>query len=182
MNIPSDPPSLGDGGVHGALEQRLALRAGSPDPPSHRGGERKLDQLEHHEREDQRRCKGQPEIPSTRGHRPEALIGLEQQRLARRCFHGQVDLEQLSEPAVEAILRPREVADVRLDAAVAKRGELIGAEVVVLADQAPFVRVGQPARGLPQLHPDDRVLEDALSDQLVEARQRAAGARARPPR
>ena len=98
-----------------------------------------MDQLEHHEREDQRRCKGQPEIPSAGSHRSEALIGLEEQGLTGRRLHRQVNLEQLSEPAVEAVLRPGEVAHVRLDATVAKRSEVIGAKVEAMADQTPLV-------------------------------------------
>src|SRR5204862_573419 len=60
--------------------------------------------------------------------RAEARIGLEQQRPPAWAADGQIDLEQLLEVALEVVLRPRQVRDLRVGPPRAQRGLLVLAE------------------------------------------------------
>ncbi len=166
------PTPLELGRFDGALEQRLALAIAAAQALRHRGGERHLDQLEDDERADQSRREREPDVRPARGDGAEALVALEEQRLAVRRRDRQVDLEQLAEALLESVLRRREVADIRGDGAAADRGDLVGAECVPRADQAMVVRVDDRPVGSPDLQPHDRAPEHAPADDAVELRDR----------
>src|SRR5215218_282878 len=62
-------------------------------------------------------------------------LGLEEQPPAAGPVDAQVNLEQLGRVALEEVLRPRQVADLGLRAAVAQNGPLGRAERKALADE-----------------------------------------------
>ena len=185
MQVARDPAALQVRGVDRALQQPLAILLALAHPPGEPVRERDLQPGEREQRHREHRDERAPQLPGARGHRVVQEVRLEQQPIAVRRLHREVDLEELAEVAFEAVLGLAQVADVGVHGARAERRELVRAQVEPLADQLGNVRVHDRAVGRPDLHAHDRVAQHAVDHQRVdrgEAGRVAADHAVREPR
>ena len=74
---------------------------------------------------------------------------------------------------LESILRPVEVADLRVDLVTRERGAVLRAERVARPDQSVLVGVDDLPVRRPELYADDRVDDHAFPHEPVQARNRS---------
>ena len=103
--------------VEGLGQQRLALLLALAQLSGQPVGQRYLQQLEHDQRTEGDRREAPPDAVGRGRHDVEAEVGLEEQALAARRPDGQVDLEELVEAALEAVLGLGQVAHPGMDEA-----------------------------------------------------------------
>ena len=145
VEVGRDATPLVGGRLDGALEERRTILLRPLQPPAEAPRERHLDEPEQHEAAEQEHGERQPDPPSGRGDLAPALVGLEQEQSAVRRPHGDVDLVQVALTALEAVLRPREVAELGAGRSRSQHLALRGIERVARADEARLVRVDDAA-------------------------------------
>ena len=114
---------------------------------------------------------------AARGHRAEALVGLEQQAMAVGRADRQIDLEQLALVALEAVLGQREIADAGIDVPGSQRPLRAGGGRVARADQPRLVGVDDRAVRPPDLYPDHLEIQHTATDDPVDALARLGARR-----
>ena len=172
VEVGGDQPALGVGGIERAVQQCLALVLGAAQPAHQRSRHRQVDQLQEQEAADEGRGEGQPEPSPAGRHRAEAQVGLEQQCVALPVVDGEVDLQQPAGAALEAVLRPRHIADLGLDTVAFQGLTVLLVQPVAHADEPRLVGVDDAPVGRPELDAYDVVTEHASSHQPVQALQR----------
>ena len=148
------------GRVERALQQPFSLSLARSHPPHQDPGDGHHQQHQRQQGGHQDRQERRGQLPSAIGDARGQLIGLEQQRRAvtfRVGVDPRVHLEELTEIALEAVLRLAQVRDVGHHTAMVDHVELVLAEVVGGADQLGLIRIDDRAVARPDLHAHDRV-------------------------
>jgi hypothetical protein len=83
-----------------------------------------------------------------------------------------VRIEELPAPKFEAVLRFGQVADLGLDYSAVNGRQFAGSERVRGADEPWLIGVDDRSGPRPDLHPDQRLIEDAGLDDRIDARDR----------
>jgi hypothetical protein len=102
-----------------------------------------------------------------RGDRAEAQVVLVQELAAVRRGDRDVDLEQLAPADLVAVLAAGQLAELGIGPPGDQRRALLTFELEPPADEARLIGVDDVAVRCPDLHPDHRVVQDALPDQPV---------------
>jgi hypothetical protein len=164
-----DAPSLVVGGGERPVQQDLTLDLAVAKPSCHRPGERHLRPGEQDDDDPRRDGEGPPDLVAALRYRAEALVGLEQQRPALRGVDREVDLQELAEPALVAVLGLRQVADLGLGLhrRTLQRFALVASEREAPPSEPVLVRVHDATRLIPDLDPHDARGEDVAVDHAV---------------